>query len=119
RHLAEPRHAFADARPFVVEEEEETVFEHRAADIAAELILNILRLLEAGAVIEKGAGVKDAIAEELIRRPVKSVAAALGRDADERAGAAAILRRVRVGAHLELLDRVHRRADDLRGQLLQ
>ena len=76
------------------------------------------RFRGAGPVLKEIVGVEDAIAKEVIRRSVKSVAAALGSDADERAGTAAVFRGIGIGAHPKLLNRIHRGPGHLRGQLL-
>ena len=75
-----------------------------AAEVTSILVLNVGRFRGSGPVLKEIVCVEDAIAKEVIGRSVKFVAAALGGDTDERAGAAAIFRRIGIGAHLKLLD---------------
>ena len=49
---------------------------------------------------------------------MKFIATALGGDTNERPGAAAIFRGIRIGAYPKLLDRIHRWPGHLRGQFL-
>src|SRR5205823_5909632 len=103
---------------FIVEKEEQPISHKTSAEVGAELILNVLRLRNSSAIIEEVVGVEDSIAQKLVRGPVIRITAALCRNADQRTRATAVLSRIRIGAHLELLNRVHRWAHDLGRQLL-
>src|SRR5262249_41687639 len=111
-------HPPSNTRTFVVEKEEQTILEDRAADVRPKLVLDVLRLVDPRAIIEEVIGVEDSIAKELVCGSVVSVCAALGGDADKRAGASPVLGRVRICAEPELLYRVNRGADDLSCELL-
>src|SRR5262249_48858352 len=91
---------------------------HSSPQICAKLILDILGLLESGAVAEEIIRVEDAIAMELVERAVERVATAFSGNADQRARTPSVLGRIRIGRDLEFLYRVNRRSHDLRGQLL-
>src|SRR5215467_4713247 len=104
RYVAQPGYSLADAGPFVVEKEEKAIPGDRTAQVCAELVLDVLRLCKSCSIVKEAVGVKDAVAQELIGCAVKGVRTALGGDADERAGAAPVLCRIRVGAYLELLN---------------
>src|SRR5882762_6706695 len=69
-------------------------------------------------VLKEIVGVEDAVAKEVVDCSMKFIATALGSDANERPGAAAILRGIGIGAHPKFLDRIHRWPGHLRGQFL-
>ena len=118
RHARQARHAAGDPRAFVVGEEERPSLDHRAAQVAAELVLVVGRLRRVGALREEVDGVERLVAEVLVGGAVEVVRAGLRRDADRGARRASVLGRVRAGHHLEFLDRVDRRPRDLGRQLL-
>ena len=55
-------------------------------------------------ILKEIVGVEDAVAKEVVDRSVKFIAAALGRNANERAGTAAIFRGIGICAHPKLLE---------------
>ena len=118
RHARQPRDAAGDPRALVVGEEERPSLDHRAAEVAAELVLIVGRLCRVGALREVVDGVERLVAEVLVGRAVEVVRAGLRRDADGGARRASVLRRVRAGHDLEFLNRVDRGPRDLRRQLL-
>ena len=87
----------------VIEEEEQFVLDHRAAEVSAELIEVIILLREAGPIVLPAIGVEALVAEELEKRPMKVVSAALGDHVQNAPAGAPDLRRVAVGGNLILL----------------
>ena len=125
RHAGGARRAARDAGALVVREEEEPVLDHRAADVEAELVLRVARLgqrdevvLGAEVLVEVGVRVELLVAQVVVGRAAERIRPRLGRDRDRPARGAPVLRGVGARHDLELLDRVDRRARDLRRQLL-
>ena len=118
RHGRDARETLLDARPLIVEEEEETVALDRTAQASAELVLVILGLGLGGALGEVVKGVKVLVAHVLVCRAMQLVGSAAGVHGDHRARSSAILGRVRIRDHIELRDHIHRRVSRLCAQLL-
>ena len=78
-----------------------------SAEVGTGLVLMVLGLGRAGLLGEVVDRVHGLIAVVLVRRPVERVGTRLGRDADRGTGRSAVLRRVRAGDDLELLNRIH------------
>ena len=93
---------------FIREEEERFILLERAADRASELIQSQLALL-ADNVVEKVGGVKCIVPEIFKPRTVKLVAAGLCHHANLAAGAGAVLGRIVIRIHAELLNVLKRR----------
>src|SRR4029453_16487556 len=89
-----------------------------AAEVAAVLVLLVIGFCGFGALREEIDRIHRLVAEILICGPVYAVGSGLRRDADRGARRSAVLRRVRAGDDLELLDRIHGWTRDLRRQLL-
>src|ERR1700674_4596724 len=95
-------------RTLIASEDKQLVFDDRAAQRAAELIL-VQNLLGGGAgrvvaIVEEIIRVEDGVAQELKRGPVKLVRAGLRNDVDVGAGVPAVACIVSRGLNLELLD---------------
>src|ERR1019366_5607520 len=90
----------ADA--FIVEEEEQFVFDDGAGDAAAELV----QMDRGGAGLEIVFGVEDVVAQEFKQTAVKGVTTRLGDDVDDVAIGAAVLRTVIARHDFKLLNAV-------------
>ena len=112
------QHALLDAGGFDIGEEERAVAHDRATEVAAELILIVRRLLRTRALGEEVVRIERLVAEEVIARAVERVRAGFRAHDDRRTGRPAVFSGIRAGHHLELVDRVHRGARELGGQLL-
>src|ERR1043166_5325524 len=92
--------------PLVGKKEKEPVFDYRAAEHAAELVL-----LEGGsgltrAVEKEIVGIQLVVAQELPKAAVEVVAAGLGHHVHARSSAPAVTGVIQAGLHLELLNRI-------------
>ena len=103
RHRRRERDAEIFLQTLVAAEEEDAIPADRAADRDAELVPLERRRVADVEVVRR---VEPAVAEEFERRPVVVVAARFGRDADDAAHRAAVVRRERVRDDAELADRV-------------
>ena len=94
------------AEAFIVAEEEDAVLDHRAADVAAELVLLERGLQECGRAGSEGVadGVEIGVPKEVVRRAVQLVGARAHGDVDGGTAAAAVFSAVVVGDDLELGD---------------
>ncbi len=113
RYQTRARNAFLVAQPFVISEPERPVANDRPSDCAAKLIAFALRL---GRIQQFGKvviGIERVIPEKFEDAAVHLVGTRLDGRVHDRARTAAVLRRVRVGLDLELLQRFDRRLDEL------
>ena len=76
-HASGAQHALLDARRLEVAEEERAVAHHRAAEVAAELILVVRRLRLIGPLGEEVVRVERVVAEEVVRRAADAVGSGL------------------------------------------
>ena len=117
-HDRRPDHALLEARRFDVAEEERLAADDRSAQVAAEVVLVVIRFRRALPDREEVVGVELVVAEELVAGAVDGVGARLGGDADRRARRFAELGGVGARHHLEFANRIHRRPRHLGRQLL-
>ncbi len=117
-HVAGAQHALLQPRALVIREEEHAVPHQRPAEVAAELVLLVGGLRLVGGLGEVVDGVHPIVAVEVVRRAAEAIGAGLGADDDGRARRPAVFGGVGTGDDLELVDRVHRRTRQLRGELL-
>src|SRR5262249_45566425 len=118
RNRGYARDSLVDARAFIVEESKQLAFDQRAAHAAAKLVLVVLGLGQTAAVGEKVVGIKVLVAQVLVGKYVNVVGSAPGADGNRRAGAAAVLRGIRIGDDVEFLEGIHRGVGTFRAQLL-
>src|SRR5262249_55213205 len=103
----------ADILPLHAAEEEELVFDDRAAEAEAEVVVAQRRTRHPARVVEEVVGVELVIAQELKGAAVELVIAAAGHDVDRRAGIAPVLRREIGGLDVDLADEVNAYVVDL------
>ena len=118
RHRGRANHALGEPCRLDVAEEERFALDDRAAEVAAEVVLLVIRLRRALTDREEIIRVEFVVAQELVRGSVQRVRTRLRGDADGGARRLAELRRVRARDDLELADRIHRRPRHLRRQFL-
>ena len=90
------------AEALVVAKKEGPIFPDGSTDTAAKLVLAELGL--AAGSLQDVAGIKDVVAEELIRGTVKLIGAGAGNDTDDAAGGTTGFRSVVVGLYGDLVD---------------
>ena len=117
-HDRRPNHTLREARRFDVAEKEGLAARDRAAQVAAEVVLLVVRFDGALADREEIVRVELVVPQELVGGAVHVVGARFGGHADGRAGRFAELGRVRARHHLELANGIDRRPRYLGGQFL-
>src|SRR5207244_12351322 len=118
RNRGGPANGFFDPSSLIVEKCEELIVQNGGPETTAKLILVVLRLWLLVAVGEEIVCVEKLVAPVFVSIAVKLIGSALCRQDDRGIGTPAILRRIRIGDHLEFLMTVHRWAGRLRSQLL-
>ena len=113
RHRRHPRARLLDQAALVVGEPERLAADDRTAGGEAELVRQVLALLDAGAVGEEVVGVQRVVAVELPHAAAELVGARLERRVEHRAAGAPVLGAERARQDLDLVDRVDRRLDDV------
>ncbi len=103
--------SLALAIALVTREEEQLVFQNRASDVGAKLVLSKRRTLDATRIGEEIIGVQHLVADELVCRAVKGVCAGLGREVDDSAGKSPVFRAEIVGLDFKFLNGILRRYD--------